>query len=198
MLRVGVVVVAAVLASAGGARSDEVGEEEEARRLFEDGRRAYDQREFQRAHDCFEKAYLISHRPELLFNIGSALKELGRPHDAAERLRSYLRVAPKDPDRPEIEQRILALEEAQRLLDDRVRRATPPETRAPAVAPVAIVAQPRVEPAPSSRRRTLVIALSTVGAIVVVAGAVGLGVGLTSSGGDPFPPTTLGSIKGTK
>src|SRR5439155_13728619 len=78
---------------------------------------AFESHDYQHAYDGFRQSYVISQRPELLFNMSAALKQLGRPHEAAEELRAYLRVVPNAADRKEIEQRILTLEETQRLRD---------------------------------------------------------------------------------
>ena len=108
--------------------------ESEARRLYDAGRTAYQAEQYQLAYDNFEKAYLALPRPELLFNMASALQNLERPHDSAEKLRAYLRVRPDAPERAELEERIRALEEKQRILD--ARRA-----------PVAVVATTEPPPA---------------------------------------------------
>src|SRR5437868_15468852 len=86
----------------GGARGDETSDQE-ARRLFQEGRDAFEQKSYQHAYEAFRQSYVISQRPELLFNMSSVLKELGRPHDAADELRAYLRVVPSALDRAEIE-----------------------------------------------------------------------------------------------
>jgi tetratricopeptide (TPR) repeat protein len=122
------IVIIACLSTAGVARAVE---DEEARQLYERGKTAFEQDHAQEAYDCFRKAYMISQRPALLFNMASALTKLDRPHDAAESLRAYLRVVPDDLDRVGIEERIRALEEKQRLLDDERRAREPPALRTP-------------------------------------------------------------------
>src|SRR5262249_13605521 len=89
----------------------------EPQRLFTDGRQAFEQGDYQRAYDLFKRSFMRSSEPALLFNMASAQQKLGRPHDAADSLRAYLRAAPEDGERPQIEQRIRALEEQQHLLD---------------------------------------------------------------------------------
>src|SRR5260370_20453761 len=124
------IVLGALLVSV-PARADR---DEDARALYEEGRVAFEQDRAQEAYDRFREAYMISQRPQLLFNMASALTRLDRPHEAAESLRAYLRVVPDDPDRASLEQRIRALEEKQRLLDEE-RRAREPHVVAPVVAP---------------------------------------------------------------
>src|SRR6201986_752494 len=91
--------------------------EEGARAADRAGAAAYEAGSYQVAYDKFRESFQLSHEPALLYNISSALQGLGRPHDAAEALRSFLRVTPNDPERPKIELRIATLEEEQRMID---------------------------------------------------------------------------------
>src|SRR5690242_14217379 len=118
-------------------------QDEAARSAFNVGRAAYEGGDYQLAYDKFKESFQLSHEPALLYNIASALQGLKRPHDAAEALRSFLRVQPNDPDKPKIEQRIATLEEEQRILDneraqaeaaaaaERKRNAPPPDLTPP-------------------------------------------------------------------
>jgi tetratricopeptide (TPR) repeat protein len=92
---------------------------------FRLGKEAFEAKHFSEAYEHFKRAYLLSERPALLFNMALALEEMKRPHESAETLRSYLRLRPKDPDRAGIEGRIEALEEKQRLLDSERAAVTP-------------------------------------------------------------------------
>src|SRR6476659_818050 len=101
------VLAAALTVAAGdGVARGDAARDERARQLFQAGRDAYNAGDFQ-------KAYTLSHQPALLYNVASALQGLRRPHDAAEALRSYLRLKPDDVERPQIEERIRTLEEEQ-------------------------------------------------------------------------------------
>lgn len=161
-------------------RADEAAETG-AKQLFLDGKAAYEQGAYERAHQLFERSYLVSHHPELLFNMSSALQRMERPREAADKLRAYLRVVPTDDDRPMIEQRIRALDEEQRILDDRRAQAA---------------AEQRVAPA-AHRRRALAIGLGVVAGVVgAVAVGVGLGLGLSTSA-LPYTPSTVGAHPGT-
>jgi tetratricopeptide (TPR) repeat protein len=90
---------------------------EQAKKEFVEGRNAYERGDYRLAYDKFKQSYILSQQPALLYNIASALQGLGRPGEAADALRDYLRQAPNDPERPLVEKRIAGLEEAQRLLD---------------------------------------------------------------------------------
>src|SRR5215475_8477956 len=98
--------------AAADARQDEA-----AKNAYKVGRAAYETGDYQLAYDKFKESFQLSHEPALLYNIASALQGLKRPHDAAEALRSFLRLQPNDPDKPKIEQRIATLEEEQRMID---------------------------------------------------------------------------------
>jgi tetratricopeptide (TPR) repeat protein len=154
------------------------------------GKLAFDRHEYQSAYDHFKQAYMITEKPELLFNMALALEELKRPHDAAEALRTYLKFKPQDPDRVGIETRIQALEEKQRLLDqDRPKPAL--------VVPAQTLVQPP-PPAPEkkSNRLALIVGIS-VGAVAVIALGVGLGVGLGNK--DPeHSSSSLGAWAATR
>jgi hypothetical protein len=181
------VLVACLAASAGAEEKDP---EVRARVLYQHGKEAFDHGRFVEAHEAFRKAYLISQRAELLFDMAAALQGADRPHDAAEDLRAYLRVRPGDADRERIEEHVRALEEKQRLID----AARPHPTSAPVV-----VAQP-ARPEAALPRRPLYRRwwLWTVAAAVVVAGAaVGLGFGLASTSATTYPsvPTTEGTFR---
>lgn len=215
------IAVALLVAASPPARASEKSEAE-ARQLYSDGKTAFERGDYQAAYDDFKHAYLISQRPELLFNMSSAAKELGRPHDAAEHLRAYLRVVPNTPDRPQIEERILTLEEAQKILDSERANSPPAAARPsegspppPAAPPPAASATPppaaaSATPAPSTRadlvtsalppphrhRTALIVGLS-VGA-VVVAGAVALGLAFgLHRGTASLTHGTLGTVEAT-
>jgi tetratricopeptide (TPR) repeat protein len=173
-----------VLLASVGARADPVSELE-GRRKYEQGRAAFERRDFQLALERFKEAYLLTSAPALLFNMASALQELGRPSEAAETLKAYLRVRPDDPDRPAIEERIRALAEKARLLEP--PRAPPPP--APAVRSIS----PPLATPPHTSRRGLAIGLSIAAAAATII-AVGLAVGLTVHAP---PQPTLGTQPGT-
>lgn len=84
--------------------------DQEARRLFEAGRTAYVEEKYQDALNYFEQAHELSHRPQLLFNIGQASDRLGQRQRAAQSFRAYLTAMPDAGNREEIETRIRELE----------------------------------------------------------------------------------------
>jgi len=84
--------------------------DEEARMLFEAGRRAFDDGRFEEALGHFQRAYELSGRPQLLFNVASAFDRLGRKREGAEWYGRYLEEAPDAPNRNFAERRIEILE----------------------------------------------------------------------------------------
>jgi tetratricopeptide (TPR) repeat protein len=206
-----IVVLVAIgpIGTIGTGRADEA-QEERAKQLYRVGRTAYNDGRYQAAYDAFKESFRLSHQPALLYNVASALQGLRRPHDAAEALRSFLRLQPNDPDKPQIEERIRTLEEEQRLLD--LERKPPPPVpsaprpagQLPAAAPAAASAStPSLEltasrPAPADhhRRNAVIIGVTVGGAVVIAAVAIGLAFGLSASS-QPLTPATLGPFKGT-
>jgi hypothetical protein len=108
--------VAALLFVVLGGVSSAQTRNEQAKREFQLGKAAYERGDFQTAYDAFKRSYIMSQQPALLYNISSAQQGLGRPHEAAETLRDYLKAVPQDPERADIEKRIAALEEANWLI----------------------------------------------------------------------------------
>ncbi|MCU1280649.1 MAG: hypothetical protein JWM53_4195, partial [bacterium] len=147
----------------------------------------------------------------LLYNIASALQGLKRPHEAAEALRSFLRLQPNDPDRPKIDQRIATLEEEQRMIDtERAKKEAEAEAerRKNTPAPVLTLPPPEVrtvivhdsnlsESDRRHRRKVLAVSL-TIGGIVLVGGALALALALTQTSTSPYTMTELGPHPGTR
>ncbi len=191
----------------------------EARRLYGEGKAAFEQHDWGTAYLRFRDAYMISQRPELLFNMASALKEAGRPTEAADSLRAYLRLVPETPEKRAIEERILALEEAQKILDrehkqkaeqqerERLERerqeraraalATPPPASAGPAAIVAPTPRPVVDPRARRRRLGLAIGIP-VGVVVLVGIGLGIGAGLATSNAPAPSESTLGTWRATR
>jgi tetratricopeptide (TPR) repeat protein len=186
-------------------------QDQAARDAFKVGRAAYETGDYQLAYDKFKESFQLSHEPALLYNIASALQGLKRPHDAAEALRSFLRLQPNDPDKPKIDQRIATLEEEQRMMDaehakaeaeaeaERRKHEPPPNLTPPPpeVRTVVVHDSGMTEAERKHRRKVLAISL-TVGGIVLVGGAVALALALTQTKTAPFTMTDLGPHPGTR
>ncbi|HEX8953728.1 MAG TPA: hypothetical protein VF945_17845, partial [Polyangia bacterium] len=185
--------------------------EQAAKNAYTVGKTAYETGDYQLAYDKFKESFQLSHEPALLYNIASALQGLKRPHDAAESLRSFLRLQPTDPDKPKIEQRIATLEEEQRMIDaerakaaaaaeaERKAHEPPPNLTAPPpeVRTVVVHESGMTEAERKHRRKVLAISL-TIGGIVLVGGAVALALALTQTSTAPFTATELGPHPGTR
>lgn len=186
-------------------------QEQAAKDAYKVGRAAYETGDYQLAYDKFKESFQLSHEPALLYNIASALQGLKRPHEAAEALRSFLRLSPSDPDRPKIEQRIATLEEEQRILDaerakaeaeaaaERKKHEPPPNLIAPPPPEVrtVVVHEGQTEAERKHKRKVLAIAL-TVSGVVLVGGAVALTLALTQTSTAPYTATELGPHPGTR
>ncbi|MDQ3035657.1 MAG: tetratricopeptide repeat protein [Myxococcota bacterium] len=110
MLRIVVLVFASLLVAQvrvprAEAQSD-VASDSEARALFSQGREAYDAERFEDAARAFRRAYLLSPRYALLYNIGQSELRAGNDALALAAFEGFLRQAPSDdPHRSEVEER---------------------------------------------------------------------------------------------
>jgi len=141
-LFVGLVVM---LAWAGPLRAQSTGEnpDAKARYLYKNGEKLYTEGQYGDAIAAWKRAYALSPRPLLLFNIANAQERLGQLREARDTLNRYRAFAPPE-ERTTLERRLVALEE--RILEQR-RQPPPPVVPAP----VEEVAQPRARPSPAAR-----------------------------------------------
>lgn len=126
------------------AQSD-VGSDGAARAHFEEARAAYDAQHFDDAARSFRRAYLLSPRFELLYNIGQSELRAGHDGLALEAFEAFLRQAPEgNANRSEVAERARVLQSMGVVAT--VRREEPP---APAAAPateVSVALPVAVEP----------------------------------------------------
>lgn len=80
--------------SPGSAIEDTSGADAEARAHYMAGQLAFDQGRFDNALDAFQRAYSLSQRPELLYNIGSAADRLRQDAVALDAFERYLELVP--------------------------------------------------------------------------------------------------------
>jgi tetratricopeptide (TPR) repeat protein len=186
-------------------------QDQAARDAFNRGRAAYETGDYQVAYDKFKESFQLSHEPALLYNVASALQGLKRPHEAAEALRSFLRLQPNDPDKPKIEQRIATLEEEQRIIDverakaeaeaaaERKKHEPPPVlTPPPPEVRTVIVHDTGMTEAERKHRRKVLAVSLTIGGIVLVGGGIALALALTQTKTAPYTMTELGPHPGTR
>lgn len=84
-------------------------DDEQARAHFEAGGTAYTEGRFEDALRLFRRAYELSARPEMLYNIGQSLDRLRRDQEALDAFEAYLGQEPDTPHRPQVERRIAIL-----------------------------------------------------------------------------------------
>ncbi len=184
----------------------------EARKHFEDGTKAFNLGEFDRAVKEYKAAYNAKPDPVFLYNIAQAYRLGNDLPQALFFYRSFLRNQPNTPNRHEIESRIEQLE-AQVAQKSTPAPAPTPAAPTPPETPPAPAPMPAPVPAVSPPAPSPVAAVSTtpspppkkplykkgwfwgvvVGAIVVAGGVgAGVGVALTRSGA---PSSELGTQK---
>ncbi|MEQ1571914.1 MAG: hypothetical protein ABMA64_40175, partial [Myxococcota bacterium] len=95
-------------ATIGWAQSTGSPAETEARALYDQGVRYYEQREFDLAVRLWQKAYALTPLPAIAYNIAKATEDGNHPVEALAAWKAYFEVAPADA-RPATEARIAAL-----------------------------------------------------------------------------------------
>lgn len=167
-------------ASAGRAMGATSGDDE-ARALFELGRTEYASGRYDDALAHFERAYALSGRPELLYNMAQCFDRLRRDEDAIDALERYLAALPEASNRPEVEARLEALRAAVRDREWAAAAWTPP------------AADPDPAPAAEGGVETQWWFWTILGVAVVGAGVgIGLGVGLSGETVAAAPPGDVG------
>lgn len=133
----------------------------EARALFEAGNTAFNDTRYADALTHFRRAYELSERPELLYNVGVAADRLRRDAEALDAFEAFLAAVPDHPRRRDVEARV-------RILRESVARAeAAPEESAGDEEPD-LTESPPPAPAASGGPSTLAIAgASTLGALGV-------------------------------
>jgi tetratricopeptide (TPR) repeat protein len=116
-----VVVAAMVWASATvAAQAPTTGMEEEARNLFRAGSSAYSEGRYESALDYFKRAYDLSGRSMLLYNMATAADRLRQDEDALRWYRQYLEEMPDAANASEVKSRADVI---QRTMDRRAKTA---------------------------------------------------------------------------
>lgn len=105
---VGSLIVTGALAPSARAQ----GSDEEARALYSAGEIAYNEGRFQSALEYFQRAYELSSRPALLYNIGSAAERVRQDDVALAAFERYLAEVPEAPNRGAVQARIEILRAA--------------------------------------------------------------------------------------
>ncbi len=83
---------------------------EQARKVYEDAVKAYEERRYEDAIELFKHANQLKPNAAFSFNIGIAYQDMGDHPMALRYYRDYLRQAPEAPDRPDVLSRIRRLE----------------------------------------------------------------------------------------
>lgn len=113
-----------------------------ARKLFEEGRRAFDLGEWQRAITAYKGAYNLKPDAAFLYNIAQAYRLANDPAQAIFFYKSFLRNRPSAPNRAEIEERIRQLEVASGKPAEAAAGPPPTSPPPPTATPEAPLARP--------------------------------------------------------
>lgn len=173
LILVGLMCLTIVASSSTGADAQSTRQDEEARTLFSLGSTAYDEGRFADALDYFQRAYDLSQRPQLLFNVGQAADRLRQDRRALEAFEAFLAAVPNAPQREAIVARVAILRAS-------IERAEAAPAAPPAVEPPAPVVAPEPVPVPVDDGRSAVpgVVIASGGGAVLVVGVVFLALGM--------------------
>lgn len=152
---------------------DTTSRDREARAIYEAAVVAFDEGRFEDALRLFRRAYELSERAELLFNVGTAADRLRYNEEALEAFEAYLAARPDADNRANVEARIAVL---RRAIADAARPTPEPS--------IVVVRErePGTEPPAKSRWW-----IGLVAGVVVAAGAAAvIAVVATRNGNDDF------------
>ncbi len=99
------------LAAQGAQEAQAQANPREARKAYQDAKKAYQNNEFDKAAELFKEAYDYDPKPELLFNIGQALKEAGQLAEAESYYKRYLDELPQAPNREDVLETLFELQQ---------------------------------------------------------------------------------------
>jgi tetratricopeptide (TPR) repeat protein len=145
----------------------------EARAIYEAAVVAFDEGRFEDALRLFRRAYELSERAELLYNVGTAADRLRRNEEALEAFEAYLAQRPDADNRANVEARVAVLRRAIADADAREQRPEPATV---------LVAPPPPEHAPQPRRWWIGV---LVGGIVLAGAAAAVAI-VATRGNDDF------------
>ncbi len=164
-------------------------DETKARALYDDAVHRYDLAEYDKAIEEFKEVYLLTNRPELLFNLAQSHRAKHDYDTALHFYRTYLKLKPSAANRGEVLADIDELDKALRERDTprpapREKPLEPPagvrvEQPVVAVAPMAVVEKPRFF---RTTRGQVVIALVALSAVSLIGAAASGGVAVSRRG----------------
>jgi tetratricopeptide (TPR) repeat protein len=93
-------------AAEGGGDDATAPEDVRAREAFTLGSRAFEDRRWEDAVRYFERAYELSGRPALLYNLGAAYERMGARERGIDAFERYLEASPNAENRTEVEERL--------------------------------------------------------------------------------------------
>lgn len=167
------VVAAALLCSgAAWAQPADPGRDAEARAHFATGRDAFSRGDFATAVTEFERAYALSRRAQLLYNIGTTYERLHRWEEARGALQRYLDAVSDAPDRAEVEGRI-------RIIDVEIQHQSMDPPTPPSAPPPQVVVVER--PVVVQSVRPWQVTFWVAGGLTVVSGGLAVGIGLLAN-----------------
>ena len=165
----------------------------DARQIHEAGVVAFEAGSYEAAMRLFERAYELSERPELLYNIGTTADRLRENEKALDAFQRYLDQVPQAANRAAVERRVEVLQQSlarEQALQAAAARGggIPGDDTTHNAAILEAANDPNLGADDEGGPKVGLIVGIVVAAVAVVAGAVVLGVLLSGSSGDVQEP----------
>jgi tetratricopeptide (TPR) repeat protein len=141
------VIALALLGHSSPARAQTDAQKKEAKSHYETASRLYDVGKYADAIEEYQKVYLLTDDPNMLYNIAQSYRLSDHPQEAARFYRSYLRRSPGASNRSDVERKIA---EQERIIDERKRAGAPAGASPGATAPSQQVVVPPPPPPPEA------------------------------------------------
>lgn len=158
------------------AADDAAARDQQARAVFELGVRAFEDGRYDEAVGYYGRAFELSGREALTYNLGVANERAGNVEEAIRWLERYLRAEPGTDRRVEVEERLRVLRLAAAQAAEPPSPVVPSEPAAPASAPATTEPDPRPMPEAGGAGSVMPFVLVGAGGAVLVTGAALLGV----------------------
>jgi hypothetical protein len=152
----------------------------QAKEEFRKAEAYFGSKDYGRAVDHYRRAYELSKRPKLLFNIGLASRLKGDRQASLEAFQAYLAAEPRSRYAAEAQNEIAALQKD--IAAEKARREPPPAAPPPEAPPPASIETPAPAPAPMARVDTTTDRPSDPGQTVRIAGLITAGAGVALIG----------------
>jgi tetratricopeptide (TPR) repeat protein len=172
MRALAIVVLVGAVSATGARAAAQTSTDERAHAAFEAGHAAYAAGRYDDALTNFRRAYDLSRRPELLYNVGLAADRLRHDDEALGAFEAYLDAVPEAANRAEVEARVRALRDSVALQMSQVAGAAADARASERTASDVLAEPPPTRPVYDEPLFWILVGVGVVAAIAIPVGIV--------------------------